>query len=68
MAYKIETTSYGVYIRTPDGNAVRTTAGEVFETTSRSRAEEVVAYLSQEVVGNAKKVGPHWLKSTFGVF
>lgn len=51
-----------------DGNFVRTSACEFFLTKDRTQAEEAVAYLTQDVPHGGKRVGAHWLKSTFGVF
>lgn len=59
----------GVYVIVlPGGNYARTTENEVFETNSLEGAEEALAYLTQDVPPGGKRVGAHWLKSTFGVF
>ena len=65
---RIITKSDGVFqLDKEDGYLVRTTACEVFETSDRGRAEEALAYLTQETTGIQKLKGSHWAKSTFGV-
>ena len=48
------------------GNPARTTAGEIFKTTTLARAEEARDYLNQSRAGGRRLRGSHWLKSTFG--
>jgi predicted 3-demethylubiquinone-9 3-methyltransferase (glyoxalase superfamily) len=57
-----------VLVDTNSGNMAYTTASEVFVTTDAARATEAAAYVNQDVTGGKKRTGPHWLKSTFGVF
>lgn len=52
----------------PSGNFAQTTACECFVTTSREKADEALVYITQDVTGGRKRAGPHWLKSTFGIF
>lgn len=66
--HRIENTNGKLTVITPAGNPARTTASEVFVTENRVKAEEVLAYLTQTIPVGGKRVGAHWLKSTFGVF
>lgn len=63
-----ETTPGQFVIVLENGNFARTTASEFFMTTERERAEAALSYLTQDVRPGGKRVGAHWLKSTFGVF
>lgn len=67
--YQVETTSNGCfYIVTPAGSPCHTTAGAPYVTQEIASANEAAAYLNQAREPGAKRVGAHWLQSTFGVF
>ena len=69
MAYEIRENPYGWFVLVaPNGTFARDTNGLIFVTENRTRAEEAAAYVNQPVPPMGKRVGAHWLKSTFGVF
>jgi hypothetical protein len=68
-SHRIEANGRGGFnIVQPNGNFVRTTSSGFYIAGTEAEAREALAYITQPVVGTAKRVGPHWLKSTFGVF
>jgi len=68
QVYRVHQETTGEFhIVLPNGNFARTTEGGFFATTDLEKAKEALAYLTQSVEVGKKRVGAHWLKSTFGV-
>lgn len=65
--HKVEPAGRGIYrlVNERTGDLARNTNGEPFFTARKERAEEAARYLNQVTICG-KRVGPYWLKSTFG--
>lgn len=68
-AYTVKENADGHFVLVaPNGNFARTTASDMFTTDDRAKADEAADFINQDTTGGKKRVGAHWLKSTFGVF